>query len=252
MPEALPFFRFALARPGLLWILIIPSILVPPHVKAADGPVGVPTTVESPDLAAVALARYTASLSQIRPWSLETMEIEASLPGREARGKLRAIRRLSPLGKLEYRVLEMAGDPTVRHQVIYRYLSADSQAVAVPQASVAITPANYKFHYHGAVENAGATAYSFLITPRRKREGLIKGQLWLDGQTGAVVRQTGYFVKSPSIFVKRITVTRETGLIDGLAVDRITHLSIDTRLVGRAELTIYERPAGGSAWDAEE
>jgi hypothetical protein len=135
--------------------------------------------------------------------------------------------------------------------VIFRYLSADSQAAAVPAASVAITLANYKFRYRGAVETAGATAYSFGITPRQKREGLIKGELWLNGETGAVVRQTGYFVKSPSIFVKRITVTRETVLVDGLAVERITHLSIDTRLVGRAELTIHERPFtdrdGGSA-----
>jgi len=29
---------------------------------------------------------------------------------------------------------------------------------------------------------------------------------------------------------------------DGLAEERITYLSVDTRLVGRAELTIHERP----------
>lgn len=180
------------------------------------------------------------------------MEIDASLPGRDEQGWLRAIRRLSPRGKLEYRVLEMTGDSTVRQQVIYRYLSADSQTAAVQADSVAITPANYKFHYHGVVQTAGATAYSFLITPRRKREGLIKGELWIDSETGAVLRQTGYFVKSPSIFVKRITVTRETVLLDGIAVERVTHLSIDTRLVGRAELTVRERPVTDLAADVGE
>jgi hypothetical protein len=237
MPHAVPFFRSALTRSVLLGIFVIPAIFLPPHVSAASE-----TITVSADPAAIALARYNVGLSQIRPWSLETIEIDASLPGREERGRLRAIRRLLPLGKLEYRVLEMAGDQTVRHQVIYRYLSADSQAVAVPAASVAITLTNYKFHYHGVVETAGATAYSFLITPRHKREGLIKGELWIDGETGAVVREAGYFVKSPSIFVKRISVTRDAVLLDGLAVERITHLSIDTRLVGRAELTIHERP----------
>jgi hypothetical protein len=85
-------------------------------------------------------------------------------------------------------------------------------------------------------------AYRFLITPRKKREGLIKGELWLDGETGSVVRQSGYLVKKPSIFVKRVDVTRETDLRDGSAEMRVTHLSVDTRLVGRAELIIHERP----------
>jgi hypothetical protein len=247
MPQAIPFFRSALTQSVLLGIFAVPAILVPPHVNAASG-----TITVSADPAAVAFARYNANVSKIRPWSLETVEIDASLPGREERGRLRAIRRLLPLGKLEYRVLEMAGDPTVRRQVIFRYLSADSQALAVPADSVAITLTNYKFHYQGAMETAGATAYCFLITPRKKRDGLIKGELWIDGETGGVVRQAGYFVKSPSIFVKRITVTRETVLSDGLAVERITHLSIDTRLIGRAELTIHERPLTDSAPGTEE
>ncbi len=85
-------------------------------------------------------------------------------------------------------------------------------------------------------------AYAFLITPHKKRYGLIKGELWLDGETGAVVRQSGYLVKRPSIFVKRVDVTRETALRDGIAELRVTHLSVDTRIVGRAELTIHERP----------
>jgi len=231
----------------LLGIFAIPAIIVPPHLDAADGSVIVPA-----DPAAIAFARYNAGLSQIRPWSSETIEIDASLPKREERGRLRAIRHLLPLGKLEYRVLEMTGDQTVRHQLILRFLSADAQAVATPAASVAITLANYKFRYHGAVEIAGMTAYSFVITPRQKREGLIKGELCIDGETGAVVRQARYFVKSPSIFVKRITVTREAVLLDGLAAERTTHLSIDTRLVGRAELTIHERPFSDPAPGVEE
>jgi hypothetical protein len=190
----------------------------------------------------MAFARYIAGQAQARPWSLETIEIDASLPTLEKQGRLLAIRRLLPLGKPEYQVLEIAGDQTVRQQVIVRYLSAETQAADVPPSSVAITPANYKFSYKGAVKTAGAITYSFVIKPRKKRVGLIKGELWLDGESGAVVRQSGYFVKSPSIFVKRLTVTRETAIHDGLAEERTTHLSIDTRLVGRAELTIHERP----------
>jgi hypothetical protein len=192
--------------------------------------------------AAMAFARYAARLNQATSWSLETIEIDAALPGLEKQGSLRAIRRLLPLGKPEYQVLELAGDRTVTKQVIARYLNAEVQAAAIPAASVAITLENYKFRYKCALTHGSSVIYAFLISPRKKREGLIKGELWIDGETGSVVRRSGYLVKKPSMFVKRVTVVQETVLRDGSAEERITHLSVDTRLVGRAELTIHERP----------
>jgi len=183
-----------------------------------------------------------AALEQASPWSLETVEIDASLTKLEQRGRLRAIRRLLPFGKPEYQVLEIAGDPSVRQQVIVRYLSSEVRAAAIPARSVAFTPANYNFRYKGSVQNGESVAYVFQITPRKKREGLIKGELWLDGNTGVIVRQSGYLVKQPSIFVKRVDVTRETALRDGIAEMRVTHLTVETRWFGRAELTIQERP----------
>jgi len=192
--------------------------------------------------ASLAFARYTAGLEQAGPWNPETVEIDASLPKFHETGRLRAIRRLLPFGKPEYQVLEVAGDQTVKQQVIARYLSGEEEAAAMAASSVAITPANYRFHYKGMLKNGENSAYIFLIVPRKKRQGLIKGELWLDGATGAAVRQSGYLVKNPSILVKRISVVRETALRGGVAEMRMTHLSIDIRLVGRAELTIEERP----------
>jgi len=203
-------------------------LLIPPH--------------QSTDGAAAALERYTALAAQGSGWSLETVEIDASLPKLAKHGRLRAIRRLLPLGRPDYQVLESTGDQTVRQQVIVRDLSAEVRAARIPASSVAITPENYRFHYKETVKSGSTSSYVFLITPLKKRDGLIKGELWLDAETGAAVRQSGYLVKRPSIFVKRVDLTRETILSEGQAEERITHLSVDTRLVGRAELTIEERP----------
>jgi len=198
--------------------------------------------VESTSGASLAFARYIASLEEASPWRQETVEIEASLPRLEKSGRLRAIRRLLPFGAPQYQVLEITGDQTVKQQVIVRYLSADVRAAAIPPSSVAISPANYRFRYKSAVKAGESVIYIFNIMPHKKREGLIRGELWIDGDTGAVVRQSGYLVKRPSVFVKRIDVTRETDLRGGVAEIRVTRLSVDTRLVGRAELTIRERP----------
>ena len=228
-------------RSALLPLVFVLAALLVSAARAADAPI-----VESNSPAGMAFARYVAGLEQENPWGLETVEIEASLPKLEKRGRLRAIRRLVPFGKPEYDVIEIAGDQTVRQQVIIRYLSAEVRAAALPASAVALTLANYKFHYKSPVKVGDTVAYVFLITPREKREGLIKGELWLDGETGAPVYQRGYLVKKPSIFVKRVDIARETTLRDGIADTRVTHLSVDTRLVGRAELTIQERPCAAA------
>jgi hypothetical protein len=183
-----------------------------------------------------------ASPEPASPWSLETVEIDASLPKLEKSGRLRAIRRLLPFAKPQYQVLELAGDRTVRQQVIVRYLSAEMEAAAIPASSTAITEANYNFRYKGYIGIGDAPAFIFLISPKKKSQGLIKGELWLDGATGAVLRVSGRLVKNPSIFVKRVDVTRNTALRDGIAEMQVTHLSVDVRFIGRAELTVQERP----------
>jgi hypothetical protein len=221
----------------VLPLLVLMTILRPAAVQAADAPV-----VEYTAGASRAFARYLAGLQQASTWSPETIEIDASLPKLKKQGRLRAIRRITPLGEADYQVLEAAGDQTVRQQVIARYLSAQTAAAEIPASSVAMTPANYNFRYQGVVRIGETVAYVFQIRPRKKRQGLIKGELWLDGETGTVIRQSGYLVKQPSIFVKRADVTRETFLRNGVAEMRLTRLSIDTRLVGPAELTIRERP----------
>jgi hypothetical protein len=174
------------------------------------------------------LARYTEALQQ-NSHRLEcrkvALEIEASLPKLEQHGRLHAIRQLVAPGRPEYQALRIEGDRTVRQQVIARYLSAEAQAEALPSDSVAVSPANYRFRYKGSIGSAGALAYVFEITPRRKRTGLIQGELWIDSASGLAVRKAGRLVKMPSVFLRRIDVAQDSY----------------TRLVGRAELTIRER-----------
>jgi hypothetical protein len=240
--RATPFTRAAL-QTALPWLAALLTLLLAVTLRAADSAVIVP----APEVAAatasnLVLARYFAGLEGNQPWGAETVEIEASLPKLKEHGRLRGIRRLLPFGKPQYQVFELDGSRTVKQQVIARYLSAETEAAGMNASAVAMTPANYQFHFVGTVGTDGSIAYVFQIAPRKKREGLIQGVLWIDAETGTAVRVSGYLVKKPSIFLKRVDVTRETNLRDGVAESRVTHLALDTRLVGRAELTIHERP----------
>jgi hypothetical protein len=199
----------------------------------------------SPD-PTLTLARHFAVESRSSAWGTETVEIDASIPKLSEHGRLRAIRRLLPLGRPDYQVLALDGDRTVKQQVIARYLSADVESASVSPPSVAITPENYRFRYMASVSDGKSLVYVFEITPRRKQAGLIRGQLWIDAASALTVRQTGYLVRNPSIFLRRITLTRDTTLDGGVPSARTTRLQIDARFIGRAELTITERP-----WSAD-
>jgi hypothetical protein len=222
---------------ALLPLIFLGALLTPP-----TAPVATPPLVEYTEGASRAFGRYLAGLQHPSAWSVETIEIEAALPKLKKEGRLRAIRRIGLTGAVDYQVLEIAGDRTVRQQVIARYLSAQMTAAEMPAASVAIDTANYEFRYKGVVKLGDTVAYAFQIKPRKKRQGLMNGELWLEGETGTAIRQSGYLVKSPSMFVKRVGITRETVLEAGLTEVRRTYLSVDTRLVGLADLTVTERP----------
>jgi hypothetical protein len=194
---------------------------------------------------ALAFGRYLASIEERNPFTESgpvEVEIEASLPGLAKQGSIRAVRQTGASERSEYSEIRFDGDSTVKHEVIGRYLTAEEQAEGLPYSSVAVTPANYKFRHAGSVETNGTSAYVFQIAPKKKRAGLIQGQIWIDSATGIAVHHAGRLVKRPSVFIRRIEVARDKKLQDGLPSTRVTHVVIDARLVGRAELTITERP----------
>lgn len=221
------------------------ALMIFAHPSLAEDQGTVPTGafLVDPPAPGLALARYIANAASGHPWSepdTVSMEIDASLPGLAEKARLRAIRHWVGHQKPKFQVIQIEGDATVIEQVIERYLTAETQAAAIPASSVVMTPANYKIRYVAA--NGGPSVYAFQIAPRKKLPGLIKGELWIDGNTGLAVHEAGYLVKKPSVFIRRIKITRDITLRDGTPYLRTTHFEIDTRLVGRAELTIIESP----------
>jgi len=142
------------------------------------------------------------------------------------------------LGRITYEVLHFERDNSVQTQVIARYLAADMKSQADDDPSLAVTPANYRFQYKRLISAGGRQVYVFHLTPKKKRVGTFKGDLWLDAETCLPVRESGRLAKNPSFFVKRIDFVREYDIQDGLAIPRQIQSTAETRLVGRAELTV--------------
>jgi len=181
------------------------------------------------------------------------VDIQASLPSLQKQGRLHALRHISRLGRITYEKLFFEGDGTVKNQVIARYLAAEAEAQKQEAPSLAVTPENYKFKYKRRAVLDGRDVYVLQVSPRRKRTGLFKGELWIDAATDLRVQESGYMVKSPSIFLKKIAFVKKYEIRDGISVPLQVQSVVQTRLVGKAELTIdYTNFSAGAATDEGE
>jgi len=166
------------------------------------------------------------------------VDMDGYLPKLQKRGKLHALRRISPFGLIKYDMLRFEGDRTVNKEIITRYLTAEAEAQRQHRTDTAITPENYKFKYKGLNRTEDGDVYVFQVSPRQKREGLFKGEVWIDARTYLKVQESGYLVKNPSIFIKKVAFIRKYQIQDGISIPQHVLSVVDTRVVGKAELTI--------------
>jgi hypothetical protein len=177
------------------------------------------------------------------------VNIDASVPRLNEHGKLRALRKISKVGLITYRVLGFQGDNTVKKEVIARYLQAEQQSQG--DLSLAISPVNYKFHSRGVKNEHGEDVYVFQVSPRKKRVGLFKGEIWLDATSYLPVLEKGRLVKNPSVFFKKVDFERAFAIQNGVSVPARMNSTIDTRLVGKVELNISYSNVSDSASDED-
>jgi hypothetical protein len=204
--------------------------------------VSLPLIAETPFEAPDAIVQHYCVASQAQQQTLNgaSMEVEISgaLPKLKKQGRLHALRHISSLGRITYEALRFDGDNTVKREVIARYLTAEAESQRNQAVSLAVTPDNYKFKFKGEHELDGRPAYLFEVSPKKKAPGYFKGQLWIDAATHLRVQESGSLVKSPSILIKKVAFVRKYEIRDGISVPLQVQSVVDTRLVGKAELTI--------------
>lgn len=230
-----------------LFVFVFSLFLAVPVFAVDD-----PGSFDSPEGSEI-VGRYVAAVAaqreNPRPVQME-MDIDAELPRLKKTGRLHAFRVVPKVGRIVYDALRFEGDNTVKKEVIARYLEAERGARSEYASSIAISADNYKFKYKGEADYVGRTAHVFQLTPRKKRVGLFKGELWVDAETFLPLREWGEFVKNPSVFLRSVYFVRDYIIEDGVSLPRRIISNVDTRLVGAAKLTIwYNNPSLGSPSD---
>lgn len=216
------------ARQGGAGKDFIPSAILPPA----------PVDPAPEDL----LARYhqlQRDTPRLRDYRVQ-VQIEASLPDMKRQGGMAGTRVQTGLDSLSYRGAQFTGDDMIKREVITRYLNGEKEALRNPP-NIALLPENYRFAYRGVALHLDRRAHVYEVIPRERRVGLYRGELWIDMETALPLREFGRLVRNPSVFLKDVDFVRDYVLVEGRALVSRFISSMETRLVGPAEITVLFR-----------
>lgn len=168
-----------------------------------------------------------------------TVRIDGKLPDMKKAGDVEARRTVAKDGAVDYSLLSQSGDATVRKELIARFMNGEIENSAKDDAGdLYLSPQNYRFKYRGPRTIDNRSVHVFDVTPREKRIGLFKGEVWIDEETAQVILETGRFVKMPSVWLKEVSFTREYTIKDGVAIPVFLQTSTKVRIYGKAELEV--------------
>lgn len=103
-----------------------------------------------------------------------------------------------------------------------------------------LSSGNYHFALLGRETIDGRDCYVLQLSPKREAVELVRGKAWVDARNFEVVRIEGETAKSPSIWLKRLTVTLDFGQVNGVWLETSTRAVADVRFAGTHVLTSRE------------
>lgn len=156
---------------------------------------------------------------------------------------------ITPSGTLSWKVIEEGGSERTRNNVFRELLQAEAQSSPSDARDAALIPANYDFQSIARSSN-GETRIR--LKPRRADTRLVDGILTVSGE-GYPLRLEGTLAKSPSFWVKSVTVVKRYGRFAGIALPTDVESFADLRMFGQASFTMryrYSEVNGQSVRDA--
>ena len=225
----------ALRHYSLLLVLVLGLAGCDPSESASVMPAKSPESVGDAQI----VRFLQASKRNILRGGVMAAKFAGRLPKYGKTATVEAIRRIGSDGAIAYDVTNREGDSAIQKDLIFRFMGGEEETSTRDNSAVAVTPANYKFKRKGQREFEGRSVIVYEVSPRAKRTGLFKGEIWIDAETDLTLREAGRFVKSPSVFFKTVDFAREYAIKDGFSVPRKMNTVVLTRLWGQVELDVF-------------
>jgi hypothetical protein len=137
-----------------------------------------------------------------------------------------------PESGFTYSVLREGGDAGIRRRVLFKVLDKEAELSVPAQARLAaLSDANYQL-------TPGATRQTVRLVPRRRDTALIDGTAVIDTR-GALSRIEGRLAKSPSFWVRSVTIQRKYQSIAGHALPVLVESTADVKLAGTCDFAMW-------------
>lgn len=121
-------------------------------------------------------------------------------------------------------------------QVLVRRMLAGEAEVEKDHLATDLSADNYDFRFVREADVNGQRCYVLELLPRRKEQHLLNGNIWVDADTYLPRRFEGEFAKSPSWWVRDVSVTFVYGDVGGMWLQTATEAAANVRILGRSTM----------------
>lgn len=140
-----------------------------------------------------------------------------------------------PPSRKDYKIQTSEGSG--RGEKIVRKVLEHESKMAGQSAVAEVNSTNYDFTYAGEELVDGSRCFILNLSPRRETKELIKGRAWVDATSFLIRKVEGSPAKSPSWWIKQVTVTLHYREVDGLWMQHQTRAVAQVRFAGTHVLT---------------
>jgi len=166
-----------------------------------------------------------------------TRDLRAGTEGGKHVGWMQVETVTSSTGQFAWTVLDEGGSERTRNKVFRELLDAEAQAAKSTRDDAGITRENYTF---GPVTRTANGQLELRLIPRRQDPRLIDGTITVSPD-GAPVLLRGRLAKSPSFWVKSVSVVKRFIKLDGVTVPSTIESLADLKMFGQASFTMRYR-----------
>lgn len=164
--------------------------------------------------------------------------LEGGLADSDKRGWLEAWTEFQPGRGLTFDVVGEGGSDYVRDRILRDMLNRERELLARgKRLRASFEAANYAFEDGGEVDGA----QRILLKPAKKSDGILRGSLLLDPESGLITQMQGRLVKSPSFWIRDVDVHWTFIHAHGYALPVEMTSTARVRLFGRSNFRmVYE------------
>jgi hypothetical protein len=165
-----------------------------------------------------------------------TRELRAGTRSGKHQGWMDVDTAMTPAG-FTWTVLVEGGSERTRNKVFRELLQAEAQSVRSGSHDAALTPANYEFL---PMDSPGSSQIKIRVKPLRADPRLIDGVLTVSSD-GSPLMLEGKLAKSPSFWVKSVTVVNRYDRFAGVVLPVAVESIADLKIVGQSTFSMRYR-----------